>query len=282
VSFDAVPFRVPEGLAFLPGQELLVAPRKVPDRLELAITLDAGAPGRLGVLAERLATAGRSLVVDHHRSSLDFGEIRLVDPDVASTSMVVMDLMDRLGLRLSGDAATALYAGLATDTGSFRQASTSPAAHRCAARLVEAGADPTAIGWSVWGIHRFGYVTLLGEVLSRARLDAGAVDGRGLAWTWIARADFEAHGLEIEHVEGVVDVLWGVHEAELAAVAKQLPTGAWSVSLRSRGGVDVGAVATALGGGGHREKAGFVAEAPVEEIIDQIRRLLAAAGQEAR
>ncbi|WP_045876075.1 DHH family phosphoesterase [Pseudofrankia sp. DC12] len=259
VSFDAEPFQVPDGLAFLPGQDLLVAPAELPARFDLVVTLDAAAPHMLGTLADRMAGAPRTLVVDHHRSGADFGQVRMVDPDAPSTSSVVLQLLDRLGLELTAHVATALYAGLATDTGSFRQATTSAAAHRAAARLVDAGADPTVIGWSVWGIHRFGYVGLLAEVLGRAGLSqcAGAEEHR-LAWTYITDADLTRHGLRLEHVEGVVDVLWGVLEADLAAVAKELPDRGWTVSLRSRGPIDVGAVAMGLGGGGHREKAGFL------------------------
>ncbi|WP_076815885.1 DHH family phosphoesterase [Pseudofrankia asymbiotica] len=260
VSFDADPFRVADGLAFLPGQELLVAPADLPGALDLVITLDAAAPHMLGALAARMATAPRTLVVDHHRSSAEFGQVRLVDPDAPSTSTVVLDLLDQLGLPLDAAVATALYAGLATDTGSFRQATAGPAAHRAAARLVEAGADPTVIGWSVWGIHRFGYLSLLADVLGRAGLsESSDAEGHKLVWTYITHADLAGRGLRLEHVEGVVDVLWGVLEADLAAVAKELPSGGWTVSLRSRGSIDVGALAAELGGGGHREKAGFLA-----------------------
>jgi phosphoesterase RecJ-like protein len=283
VSFDAAPFQVPDGLTFLPGQELLTAADDLPAALDLVVTLDAAAPHMLGSLADRMAAAPRSLVVDHHRSNTSFGQLQLIDSDAPSTSTVVLELLDRLGLPLDADVATALYAGLATDTGSFRQASTSAAAHRAAARLVDAGADPTVIGWSVWGIHRFGYVGLLAEVLGRASLTGTA--GHALAWTWISQADLDRQGLRLEHVEGVVDVLWGVLEADLAAVAKELADGGWMVSLRSRGPVDVGAVAMGLGGGGHREKAGFLASRDgqrglpeqaaeiVTRILDQVRRL---------
>ncbi|WP_007513457.1 MULTISPECIES: DHH family phosphoesterase [Pseudofrankia] len=265
VSFDADPFRVPDGLAFLPGRELLAAPADLPGDLDLVVTLDAAAPHMLGVLAARMTAAPRSLVVDHHRSSAEFGQVRLVDPDAPSTSTVVLELLDRLGLPLDALVATALYAGLATDTGSFRQATASPAAHRAAARLVEAGADPTVIGWSVWGIHRFGYLGLLAEVLGRAGLsESSDAPGHRLAWTYITAADLTQRGLRLEHVEGVVDVLWGVLEADLAAVAKELPGGGWTVSLRSRGLIDVGALAAELGGGGHREKAGFLVGGPEE------------------
>ena len=277
VSFDAEPFRVPDGLAFLPGLDLLVAPPAVPTPLPLAVTLDVGSPGRLGRVGSLLADAGHVVVVDHHRSNTPFGDTRLVDPAAASTSVVVAELLDRLGVSLTPEIATALYAGLVTDTGSFRQSSTSPAAHRLGGRLVAAGADPTSIGWSVWGIHRLDYVHLLAAVLGRVRVDPQAAGGRGLVWTTVTRADFAEHDLEIEHVEGIIDVLWGVREAEAAAVLKELPDGGWTVSLRSRGDIDVGALAAALGGGGHREKAGYVTDtddvsavAAVREVLDRL------------
>jgi phosphoesterase RecJ-like protein len=273
VCFDADPFRVPDGLAFLPGLDLLVAPADVRVPLRIAITLDVGAPGRLGRAAALLADAGHVVVVDHHRSSTAFGGTRLVDPAAASTSVIVTELLDRLGLPLTPDVATALYAGLVTDTGSFRQVSTNPAAHLLAARLVAAGADPAAIGWSVWGNHRLDYVRLLATVLGRVAIEPSAAGGAGLVWTVVTRDDFDAHHLDIEHVEGLIDVLWGIREAEVAAVLKELPGGGYTVSLRSRGRVDVGVAATALGGGGHREKSGFITD---DDVTSTIRRIGAA------
>lgn len=274
VSFDADPFRVPDGLAFLPGLDLLVAPAAVPTPLPLAVTLDVGSPGRLGRVSSLLDEAGHVVVVDHHRSNTPFGDTRLVDPAAASTSVVVTELLDRLGVVLTPDVATALYAGLVTDTGSFRQSSTSPAAHGLAARLVASGADPTSVGWSVWGIHRLDYVRLLGVVLGRVTVEPAVAAGRGLVWTTVTRADFAAHHLDISHVEGVIDVLWGVREAEIAVVLKELPGGGWTASLRSRGGVDVGAVAAALGGGGHPEKAGYVTNLDEAGALAALREVL--------
>jgi bifunctional oligoribonuclease and PAP phosphatase NrnA len=270
VSFDGEPFRIPATLEFMPGQELLVAPDKMPEPLPLAVTLDVGSPARLGRLAARLDGAETTIVVDHHRAGVPFGSARVIDPDAASTSVVVVAILDRLGYALTPEVATALYAGLVTDTGSFRQAATNPEAHEVAARLVAAGADPTSVGWSVWGMHGFSYVRLLGDVLSRARLERSAGAGLGLAWTTISRVDFGAYGLDIEHVEGVIDVLWGVREAEVAAVLKETPAGTFMVSLRSRGRVDVGVIAAKLGGGGHREKAGFDAAAPPAQTVEAI------------
>jgi phosphoesterase RecJ-like protein len=52
--------------------------------------------------------------------------------------------------------------------------------------------------------------------------------------------------------------------------------GEWAVSLRSRGSVDVSAVAVALGGGGHRFAAGYTAHGTVADILDALRKALCA------
>jgi bifunctional oligoribonuclease and PAP phosphatase NrnA len=61
-------------------------------------------------------------------------------------------------------------------------------------------------------------------------------------------------------------------------VCKPASDGTWRASLRSRGGVDVGALASALGGGGHAYAAGFTVEAGevadiVEDVVEALRRM---------
>jgi len=90
--------------------------------------------------------------------------------------------------------------------------------------------------------------------------------------------DLQRHGLVLADVEGVIDVLRIVREAEVALVLKHDPAdGLVKVSTRSKGVVDVGAVCTALGGGGHRFAAGFTASGSAEQALDAVRRALAAA-----
>jgi len=109
-------------------------------------------------------------------------------------------------------------------------------------------------------------------------LEPRAVDGLGLVWTRVDACDLQRHGLVLADVEGVIDVLRIVREAEVALVLKHDPAdGLVKVSTRSKGVVDVGAVCTALGGGGHRFAAGFTASGSAEQALDAVRRALAAA-----
>jgi phosphoesterase RecJ-like protein len=281
VTFDSEPFAVPRTLRFLAGQELLADPASVVGRPGLVICLDAASRprlGRLGRLTEPhgVGQAGGDpsvpgvVVIDHHASNTRFGELNLVDRDAPSTSAMVVDLIDALGVALDADMAAAIYTGLVTDTGSFRFAATTPAVHALAARLLATGIRHDLISQALWDTHRFGYVKLLGTVLGRARLEPE----HDLVWSWCGESDLRVAGLDYDEIEGFIDTLRTVSEAEVALICKQDGT-AWKASVRSRGGVDVGALCSGLGGGGHQLAAGFTARMELAPLMDRVRAALA-------
>ena len=275
-SWGSEPFEVPAAYGFLPALDLLVPAAAVPAAPDLLVTLDTGSADRLGSLADRIATARDVLVVDHHGSNTEYGTVHVVDADASATALVVAELLDRLGLPLTPEVATPLYTGLITDTGSFRHAATSPACHHLAARLLATGIEHDRIARAIWDNQPFGYVRLLGEVCSRARLEPEAAGGLGLVWTTVDADDLARYGLGLSDVEGVIDVLRTTGEAEVALVVKTDPAdGLLKVSARSKGGVDVGAICTALGGGGHRFAAGFSSADDAEGILSTLRKALA-------
>ncbi len=266
---------VPDAYAYLPAQDLLVPPARVPAAPSLLVTLDSSSPDRLGVLLDRLDTAGTVLVVDHHTAGEPFGDVRVVDPGAAATVVLVTELLDRLGHPLDLGTATALYTGLVTDTGSFRHSCTTPSVHALAARLLAQGVQPAEVARAVWEDNRFGYLQVLGAACSSAVLEPDAVDGRGLVWTCLSDAQLTAAGVGLADVEGVIDVLRTAREAEVAVVLKEEPGGALRVSTRSRGAVDVGAVCGALGGGGHRYAAGYTSHEDAPTTMRTLREALA-------
>lgn len=273
------PFEVPEPFASLPGLDLLVPPHDVPAGADLAMSFDAASPRRLGELAVPLAQSPTWIVLDHHVSNAGFGSVRLVDPTAAATAAVAVRLLDDLGVRIDKDMATCLYVGLVTDTGSFRFDATTPCVLRLAARLVEAGAEPAEIARQVFDTRRFAALRLLGEVLARAQLDTTAAGGRGLVTAYVTQEELLRYGQPLHALESFIDVLRTTQEADVACLLKPVGPGEWSVSLRSRGGTDVAAVATALGGGGHRLAAGFTGYGEVTDVLAAVRSELAAAAR---
>lgn len=277
-SFGSEPFVVPESYSFLPGLDLLVPAAEIPASPELLVTFDTGSADRLGSLEDRVAGAADVLVIDHHASNTRFGTVHLLDTSAAATAVVVAELVDRLGLPLTADVAAPLYTGLVTDTGSFKYSATTPAVHELAGRLLATGIRHDLISRSIYDTAPFAYVQLLGRACTRARLEAGEVGGLGLVWTQIDLEDLALHGLALSDVEGVIDVLRTSVEAEVAVVVKADPAdGLLKVSTRSKGAVDVGAICTSLGGGGHRFAAGFTAEPDVDDALDRLRKALAEA-----
>ena len=271
-------FAVPSAYAFLPGQDLLVAPGEFPVASPVLVTFDTGSLDRLGSLADRVPAAGSCVVLDHHVTNTRFGTVNLVDTSAAATAVVVAELLDRLGLPLTPEVAAPLYTGLVTDTGSFKYAATTPAVHELAARLLATGIRHDLISRAIWDTASLGYVRLLGDVCSRTELDPAAVGGLGLVWTSITADDLDRHGLGLADVEGVIDVVRTAQEAEVAAVLKGEPgSDAIRVSLRSQGAVDLGAMCVPLGGGGHRYAAGFTSYAGFEDTLRQLREALGTA-----
>jgi phosphoesterase RecJ-like protein len=276
-SWGEPELRVPESLAMLPGQQLLVPPDQVPAEPELMVTLDTGSLDRLGLLAEVAKASRDVLVVDHHASNTWFGTVHLVDVQAAATAVLVAGLVDRLDVPLDRDIATGLYAGLVTDTGSFKYAATTPEVHRLAARLLETGLRHDLLTRALYDTNSFGYVRLLGQALTRATLEPDAVGGLGLVWTWTEPGDLATYGVDLSQIEGMIDVVRTAVEAEVALVAKGDVDGTLKVSMRSKGQVDVGKICVALGGGGHLYAAGFTSFDDVPTTVARVRDALAAA-----
>jgi bifunctional oligoribonuclease and PAP phosphatase NrnA len=272
-SFGDDPFEVPAILRFLPGLDLLVPPGDYPPRPGVMLTFDATGPDRLGLLAPAAAGAGELIVLDHHASNAGFGTVRLVDPAAPATAVLARELIGRLGVPLSRDIALCLYAGLVTDTGSFKF-STTPQIHLLAAELLATGIDPGAVARELFDRAPFGYLELLAAVLSRATLEPAAVGGHGLVWTVVSCADRARRGLPLDAVEPVIDVLRRTDEAEVAVVLKESDRGDWLVSTRSKELVDVGRACQALGGGGHARAAGFTSAGPPAAALAALRERL--------
>ena len=271
-SFAGQPFEVPRILRFLPAAGLLSPPEEFPQRPQVMLTFDAASPDRLGTLQANAARAEELIVLDHHASNTGFGTVNLVDPAAAATAVLAADLIDRLGVAFTRDIGLGLYAGLASDTGSFRFPATSPEVHRLAARLLQTGVEPEAVAHELWDRNPFPFLGLLSAALGRARLEPDGATGHGLVWTTVTRSDRAAHGLALDAAESVIDLVRRTDEADVAVVLKEDDDGQWHVSARSKGTTDVGRACTALGGGGHRLAAGFTGSGTAADVMDALRR----------
>ena len=269
VSFG-FPDHVPETLRPLDVHRLCVPAAQVALAPQVLVTCDVNEPARLGPLAGRLHTAGTTVMLDHHVTNPGFGDVRILDPRAEATVLLVDRVLKEMGAVVDADMARCLFAGLVTDTRNFRDAGA--AAHRLAAELIEAGADPHSLVTPIMDTHPFPWLAVLAELLHDAELDPAAAGGLGLVHT-VVPTDQVARFRQ-EEVDGVVDTLRTAAEAEVAAVFKQVGPTRWTISLRSRGRVDVAAAAKALGGGGHPRAAGVTLEGTAGEAVAALRAVL--------
>lgn len=268
VSF-ATPGALPESLSTLPGGELLVAPGEMRHDADLVVTVDVPSMNRLGALVSVVEASRNVLVIDHHKSNTLFGSSNLVDPVADSTTLLVAELFDAWAKPIDVGVASCLYAGLTIDTCSFRWAT--PRALRLAARLVELGVDNAAMGRQLHDSHPFTWLPLLAGVLSTAQLLPEAAMGAGLVYVVVSHEEWAQS--RSEEVESIVDVVRTTHEAEVAAVFKEIEPQHWAVSMRAKS-FDVAKVATGFGGGGHVLAAGYSATGPIEVLVAELTAAL--------
>ncbi|MGI8623664.1 MAG: DHH family phosphoesterase [Solirubrobacteraceae bacterium] len=276
VSFVAADeFPLPYEYRFLTIDRLLCEPPADYEQ-RTVVFLDCGSLDRNP--ADSLKRDGAHIVnVDHHHDNTRFGTVDYVRPDASSTAEIVWTLLEPIGAPLTREIAEALYVGLVTDTGKFMYENTGPAAHRMAAALLEAGIDAQAIYRRLYENIPQAKLDLLASGLSNLQ----RFDGGALSLAYMSRADYEAAGAEEGYSEGVVDHLRALEGTVVAALVRdQLGAGREGlrkVSLRaSDDQVDVSAIARGHGGGGHRRAAGFSTEAELPELVELLRRAVAA------
>jgi phosphoesterase RecJ-like protein len=139
-----------------------------------------------------------------------------------------------------------------------------------AAELLAAGVEPAPIGQALYEESPFGYFSVISRVLGGAQLDAEA----GLVWAVLRQQDISDAGIGWESADQLIDLVRLAREAGVACLLKEMQPGVLKGSLRSRGEVDVAAIAATFGGGGHRNAAGFTSELTVDETIDRILGLM--------
>lgn len=256
---------LPASLAALPGAKLLVSEHDLA-RHPLVVSVDAANLNRLDSVADVFSAAQQTIVVDHHASNAGFGDLDLIDAGSDCTATLVLDVIDALDTDLDEDIATCIYAGLVTDTGSFKWAR--PDSFRVAARLLEAGVDGR--GWSrrLIDSHPFAWFAMVSEVLGDARLEPEACNGEGLVYAVVPNAELTQ--MSWAESESVIDLVRTADEAAVAAVFKENEPGIWTVSLRSKDSVDLVPIARALDGGGHRHASGYSDNGTADEVIGRL------------
>lgn len=255
---------VPNMLKFLPHCEMIKQVKKVNERFDAVIAVDCGDLGRVGFLSADNIPGDVLLNIDHHKTNDNFGTFNLVEEVVASAELVYQVIRD-LSIPITPEIATCIYTAILTETGSFRYANTNKNAFKISEEMVGFGADPWAIAEQVYNRNSHGRIRLIGQILS----NLGISDNGKIAWIIVREQMYKETGTTKEDVEDIINFPRSIEGVEVAILFRESKND-WKLSLRSNGNVDVSALATEFGGGGHSMAAGFFIKGDLEDVKQRV------------
>lgn len=252
---------VPASFSFFPGVDLIKHPQGIVSA-DLLIVLDSSDAERLGRVKDQVEAP--ILNIDHHLSNTHFADYWLVDSSASATAEIVYSLLKALGATITMDMALCLYTGIATDSGFFRYASTSPKTMRYGAELIEYGAKPHIIA-DLLETRSIESLTVMAEVLRTLEF----YEDSQIAVITIS-PDIVSKGND--YTEGLINYPRSIDHVEIAVMFKIVDSNTIRISLRSKN-VDVSSIAVALGGGGHARAAGCTFNGSVADAKQRVMEL---------
>lgn len=245
----------------LPYAQTVLHSTHVNGHYDAAIVLECDSPQRTRVdgLEQYFLIS-----IDHHASSKAWAHVNWIDPGACAVGELVYRLALAAKVKITPEIATCLYAAVITDTGSFSYASTNAHTFQLAKELVELGAQPAEIAHNVYYSSPLAKMRLLGVALNSLQHEDG------VTWMHVSRHDMEQCGAIDEDCEGLVNYALGIAGVEVAVFFREVAKERIRVSIRSKGALNVAALAEQFGGGGHECAAGFSMAGPMNTALDTV------------
>lgn len=264
VVTDAIP---PVFLQPFPGVASIIVTPDVTGAYDAALIMECSELSRTGV---RGLDRSPVMNIDHHPGNKVYGAVNWIDESAAACGELVFTLLEALAAPMTAEVATHIYLAILTDTGSFHFSHLTPRTYDLARRCVEAGADPQWIARTHYDSNSLSRVRIFGAVMNGMVI----VDEGRAALLSITRATMNELGGTNDDLEGLINFPLTVKDIEAVAFFKEVGDRDWRVSLRSKGAVDIGAIARANGGGGHTNAAGCSANGELDTVQKTFGALL--------
>jgi phosphoesterase RecJ-like protein len=264
---------VPQPYADFPGVDRIEVARAAEGPADAVVLLECSDPSRPDVAG---LDRYELINIDHHLGNTLYGRVNWFDATAAACGEMVADLVDALGVTWTRPIAEHLYLAISTDTGGFRHGPVSARTFEACRRIAETGVDPSDLSRRIFSSFGIGRVKLTGAMLGAMRL----FHRDRLAVLFFDDALLATCGASMDDTEGLVNIPLMAREVEVVALFKQQSAAVCRVILRSKGDVDVRAVALQWDGGGHKNAAGLTVtgdpRAAQQAVIAAIGRALPA------
>jgi phosphoesterase RecJ-like protein len=252
---------LPELYSFLPMAED-VKYSIPPENYDICFVLDVGEFRRAGEELNGFRGVGKHINIDHHLECDYFAEINLVDPEASATAALIHRIIKAAGNPIDYPTALCIYTAVITDTGSFRYSNANPEAFSIAGEMVELGVNAWFVAERLYERQPPERLALLALALSTLY-----VSPRGdWASVTVTLDMLEKSGASPELTDGFVNYPRSIRGVEVAVFFRELKPGLVKVGFRSKGKVNVSAIALAFSGGGHHNAAGCSISGSLDEV----------------
>ena len=266
---------IPEATTIINYEQNFEDTKTAIQQAEIIFTLDFNALNRTGNLATELEQVTADFIlIDHHQQPDDYALVTYSDVEMCSTSEMVFHFMEKLkGIQLlNKKIATQLYAGIMTDTGSFRFSTTTATTHRVIANLIEAGAENASIHQNVYDTNSPDRLKLLGTALNNIVI----LPQFRTAYITISQNELNNNNFKKGDTEGFVNYALSISGVIFAIIfIENKKEDIVKISLRSKGDFSVNEFSrNHYNGGGHTNAAGGRSLKKLPETIEEFISIL--------
>lgn len=244
------------------------------DGVDLLIGVDFNGLSRIDNIKDRFAASSAfKVLIDHHPNPDNFTDILISDTSYSSTSEIIFEIIEStfLSKHFDKDAATALYTGIMTDTGSFSFNSSTPNLYRVVSEMMKRGVDKNLIYDRVYNSFSFDRMRFMGHVMLNRMV---VIPELKTGYIYITAKDRKDFNEQFGDTENFVNIPLGIKGIIFSAIFIEREYFI-KISLRSKGTFDVNKFSSAhFNGGGHINAAGGECHLPLDETTEKFVTVL--------
>ena len=242
---------------------------------DLIFTLDFNNLVRISAMKNYVENSSAKIImIDHHENPSDYADIMYSVPEMSSTCEMIYHFIDKLGDmdKIDQNISKSLYAGIMTDTGSFKFPSTTHITHKVVSNLLKTGISHAEIHNQIYDNNKFERVQLLSFALSKITI----IENLNTCYISLTQKDLDRFNYEKGDTEGIVNYGLSIKNIKFAVIfMENSKENVIRISLRSRGNFDVNEFSKNIfGGGGHKNAAGAISKKTLNQTIDYFKESL--------
>ena len=258
---------VPSRYRFLPGMSRIKSYRKnFKKDYDIAVIVDCGELDRIGPVKGLLRGETVIINIDHHITNDKFGDYNLIQPQASSTAEILYELLTKAKCRFTKNMAMNLYAGIMTDTGSFRYENALSRTHAITAELLKWNFAPHRLYQKFYENVSFKDLKEFIILLRRLEMHCGGK----VASIELTKKVLSKFSGDFDLRDAVFKLLRSVKDVVVVVICAQVNQGKTRVNLRSSEKFNVAKLAAQFNGGGHSRASGCM----VDKNISQARKAI--------